>query len=223
MKKIFAFNGSPRPSGNTSYLLQQFLEGAMKNNADVSEINPLKLDIKYCQGCLRCNILKRCSLRDDDWEETAASILAADVLVFATPVYFHHLPAPLKTILDRFRSFVHVQMTETGLIHTPWQEWNKEFVLILTMGSSDHSDADPIIDLFRFITSIMGEKNHLHIITATRLGVVKQVVKSEEELLDLYKKLDLPDELAKDDATRNKNILEHCRELGIELSMDKAG
>jgi len=223
MKQILAFNGSPRPSGNTSYLLQQFLEGAMKNNADVSEINPLELDIKYCQGCLRCNILKRCSLRDDDWEATAASILAADVLVFATPVYFHHLPAPLKTILDRFRSFVHVQMTETSLIHTPWHEWNKEFVLILTMGSSDQSDADPIIDLFRFITSIMGEKNRLHIITATRLGLVKQVVKSEAELLDIYKKLDLPDELAKDDATRNKNILAHCRELGIELSMDKAG
>ena len=223
MKKILAFNGSPRPSGNTSYLLQQFLEGAIESNAEVSEINPMKLDIKYCQGCLRCNILKRCSMRNDDWKETAASILAADVLVFATPVYFHHLPAPLKTILDRFRSFVHVQMTEASLIHTPWHEWEKEFVLILSMGSSDPTDADPIIDLFRFITSIMGAKNRLHVIRATRLGVVKQVVKSEVELLDLYKKLDLPNELAKDDATRNKNILEQCRELGIELSMDKPG
>jgi multimeric flavodoxin WrbA len=159
-------------------------------------------------------------MRDDNWEKTASSILEADILVFASPVYFHHLTAPLKTMMDRFRSFVHVQMTETGLIHTPWQEWNKDFVLILTMGSSDSSDADPIIELFRFVTSILGSNNRLHIITATRLGVVKQVVKSEEELLDLYKKLDLPVRLAKEDNRRNKKLLEQCRELGIELSRD---
>jgi hypothetical protein len=75
--------------------------------------------------------------------------------------------------LDRFRPFNHVQITETGLEHTPWQEWKKDFVLLLTMGSPDPSDAKPVIDLFDFVKSILGHGNKLHVITATRVAVAR--------------------------------------------------
>ena len=208
MKKILAFNGSPRPHGNTAHLLEQFIKGANRNEVNPEVIHPEKLNLAYCSGCLRCNLLGRCSISGDDWEALSAKILDADVLVFATPVYFHHLPAPLKMIIDRFRSFNHVRITETGLNHTPWQVWKKEFVLILTMGSSNPADADPIIDLFKFMTSILGPENRLHVMTATRLAVIKQVIKSEQELVELYKKLELPVHLAETDFRRNKEILE---------------
>lgn len=218
MKKILAFNGSPRRTGNTEYLLQSFLEGATENNADTETLHPHDMNVEYCHGCLRCNILKKCSLRDDDWNEVAEKIEQADVLVFAAPVYFHHLPGPVKIILDRFRSFIHVQMTETGLIHTPWKNWNKDFVLILSLGSSDPVDAKPIIELFEFVKTMLGEGNHLHVITATRLGVTKQVIKTGEELQELYGKIKLPQELAAQDAIRNKELLAECKALGKELS-----
>ena len=218
MKKILAFNGSPRPTGNTSHLLEQFVQGARQNSVEPEIIHPQKLNLDFCTGCLRCNILRRCSIIGDDWSELSSKILDADVLVFAAPVYFHHVPAPMKMMMDRFRSFINVQITEAGLNHTPWQEWNKDFVLILSLGSSDSSDAEPVIDLFRFMTSILGSGNRLHVITATRLAVVKQVVKTENELIDLYQKLKLPAKLASADFERNSELLKKCRKLGVDLS-----
>ncbi len=218
MKKILAFNGSPRPSGNTAHLLNAFLSGAEENGAVPELYYPHKLNLKECTGCLRCNVLKRCSLRDDDWEELSIKIVDSDVLVFGSPIYFHHVPSSLKKLLDRFRSLVHVRITETGLIHTPYHEWNKDIVLILSMGASKTDDAQPVIDLFNYISSIMGPNNKLHVITGTRLAVVNQVKQSEEQLKTLYRKMELTESLAEDDFRRNKNLLTHCRELGTRLS-----
>ncbi len=190
----------------------------MQNSLEPEIIHPHKLDLNFCTGCLRCNILRHCSITEDEWNELSTKILDADVLVFAAPIYFHHVPAPMKMMMDRFRSFINVQITETGLNHTPWHKWHKDFVLILSLGSSDSSDAEPVIDLFRFMTSILGSGNRLHVITATRLAVVKQVIKTEKELKDLYQKLKLPAKLAPVDFQRNSELLEECQKLGVELS-----
>lgn len=219
MRKVLAFNGSPRRSGNTSLLLDQFIQGTEASGVNTEVIFADAINLENCRGCLRCNILKRCSIREDDWTDISQKILDADVLVFATPIYFHHETAPLKMIIDRFRSFVHVQITETSLIHTPWAEWNKDFVLILPMGSSDDIDAQPVVDLFNYMCAILGPKNRLHVIKGTRLAVVKQVEKTEEELEVLYPKLSLPARLAKTDSARNQELMEECFELGKELSL----
>ncbi len=219
MKKILAFNGSARKTGNTSFLLQHFLQGATNSGASTQSIYAHEINLEYCTGCLRCNLVKRCTIRGDEWNDLSANILDSDVLVFASPVYFHHVSAQLKKIIDRFRSFVHVQITETGLKHTPHTEWNKDFVLLLALGSSDDADAKPVIELFKYMVEILGPKNKLHIITATRLGVIKQVVKTEEELTALYPKMGLPAELAKNDFHQNKETLKRCIELGEKLSI----
>lgn len=220
MRKIVAFNGSPRKNGNTSAMLRMLREGFQASGVRYQEYSTNELHIQNCTGCLRCNILKRCSLRDDDWERVSADILDADVLVFASPIYFHHVTAPMKNLIDRFRSFVHVQITETGIKHTPHQEWNKDFVLLLPMGSSDDSDAQPVIDLFQYMCEILGENNRLHVILGTRLAVTNHILKSEEELEKLYPKLKLPTELAEIDARRNAKLLVECRALGEGLGLE---
>ncbi len=218
MKKILAFNGSPRRSGNTSLMLKQFAEGTEASGGNTEIIYPDELELENCKGCLRCNILKRCSIRGDDWEDISRKILDADVLVFASPIYFHHVTAPLKKLIDRFRSFVHVQITETGIDHTPHTDWDKDFVLILPMGSSDDIDAQPVVDLLEYMCDILGSKNRLHVIKGTRLAVVKQVGKTLEELEVLYPKLGLPVSLAKGDALKNEKLMEQCFELGRGLA-----
>jgi putative NADPH-quinone reductase len=217
MKKILAFNGSPRNLGNTSFMLQYFLEGAGQNTNNLKEIRSHELNLHPCRGCLRCNVLKRCSISDDDWPELSTDILKSDILVFASPIYFHHLPSTLKKVIDRFRSFVHVQITETGLIHTPWEEWRKDIVLLLTMGSQDISDAKPVIELFEYIASILGDGNKLHVITAHRLALTRQIDQSREELENLYTKLKLPLNLVEKDHQANKQVREKCYRLGSEL------
>lgn len=218
MKKILAFNGSPRPHGNTTFLLEQFMDGAGQHSRSLEVFRPHELNLEACHGCLRCNVLRRCSISGDDWEHISSRILEADVLIFASPIYFHHLPGPMKMLIDRFRSFHHVQITETGLTHTPWQDWNKDFVLLLSMGSPDDSDADPVIDLFRFVTTTLGTGNRLHVIKATRLAVSRQVIKDKDELQRLYEKMNLPAYLVVQDHHRNREILSACRQLGMELS-----
>ncbi len=218
MKKILAFKGSPRTVSNSDILLSSFLHGAKKNSNFIETIDANKINIEYCSGCLRCNLIKRCSNSSDEWYALSKKILEADVLVFASPVYFHHLTAPLKIIVDRFRSFTNVQITENGLIHTPYHKWNKEFVLLLSMGSPNPVEAEPVIKLFKFITSILGKQNTLNVINGTRLGVGKQILKTEEELKILYKKIALPINLASKDYINNMNILQKCKNMGEELS-----
>ena len=218
MKNILALNGSPRDKGNTSLLLDSFIEGARENTDHVEVLFPHRMNIDHCRGCLRCNVLRRCSISGDDWLDLSQKILDSDILVIASPIYFHHLPGPLKVVLDRFRSFNHVQITESGLEHTPWQEWEKDFVLLLTMGSPDQSDALPVIDLFDFVKSILGPGNRLHVITATRVAMARQISKTKDELAALYEKLKLPVDLAEEDYLKNMKTLEETRKLGSLLS-----
>ncbi len=216
--RVLAIAGSPRLSGNSTVMLERFIKGASRNDVTTEMVAANRLNIKPCTGCLRCNILKRCSLGEDDWNELSGKILAADVIVFASPVYFHHLPAPLKLIIDRFRSFIHVRITETGLIHTPFESWNKQFVLLLSMGSSNDLDAEPVVDLFRFMTSILGPGNSLQQVKATRLAVSGQLLKSSEQMKVLYEKMNLPVHLAEKDESRNAALLEECENLGFTLT-----
>jgi putative NADPH-quinone reductase len=214
---IVAFNGSPRKKGNTSLLLHELSRGVRESGNKIEEIIAGEVDMKPCKGCLRCNLLRRCAIKDDDWQNLSEMILNANALVFASPVYFHHLPGPLKNILDRFRSFMHVRITEDGLEHMPWHKWRKQFILLLCQGSPDSSDAQPIIDLFTFITRALGEGNTLLPIVATRLAVVNQIKMTQEELKTLYQKLQLPIHLAGPDYKRNQALLQKCYETGREL------
>lgn len=218
MKKILILDGSMRKHGNTSYLVENFIEGASNHSDQIEHILVKDLNIEYCNGCLRCNLIKRCAISGDEWSKIQEKIHDADVLVFASPIYFHYVTATLKKLIDRFRSFIHVQITEQGVKHTPRTPWEKDFVLLLSMGSSDNTDAKPVIDLFDYMKNVLGENNRLHVIQATRLAVIKQIVKKEAELEELYPKLQLDSKLAKQDALNNKEILSSCYELGKRLS-----
>ena len=215
--KVVAFNGSPRKKGNTSLLLSEMVRGAREAGCRVEEVTAIEANLRPCKGCLRCNLLRRCAMKGDDWENLSNRILEADALIFASPVYFHHLPAPLKNILDRFRSFMHVQITEEGLHHAPWQPWEKQFILLLCSGSPLETDAQPVINLFTFITGVLGRENVLLPVVATRLATVNQVKMTEDELRALYGKLQLPEDLAAGDFLRNQALLRKCYEIGKGL------
>lgn len=220
--KILAFNGSPRRRGNSALLLQHLLTAARDTGADVDEIIADDVNVKYCRGCLQCNLAKRCMIKGDDWPEISEKVIASDVLVFASPVYFHHLSAQLKKILDRFRSFIHVRITEDGLVHTPWHHWQKKFVLILSLGSSVLDDAIPIVDLFTFLTNELGPENSLDTIIGTRLAVSGQIIMSQMQLQELYPKIELTADLADSDYLKNQELITKCTHLGEKLGRQNA-
>lgn len=219
--KVLILNGGMRKGGNSSLLAAEFAKGCRALGAEVEEFVAKDMNISCCTGCLRCNIIKRCSIQNDDWSLLAEKISAADVLVFATPVYFHHVTAPLKKVLDRFRSFIHVRITESGLVHTPWQEWKKKFVLITSMGSPDKAESKPIRELMEFMCEVMGTENSLTVIEGTRLAVPGQILKTQEELETLYAKMELPVSLAGGDYIKNQELLERCFGEGVSVSSNQ--
>jgi len=215
--KILAFKGSPREKGNSSIMLDRFLDGCKKSDGDIKTFKSGELNIKPCAGCLRCNLIKRCSLRGDDWEQLSSEILGADIIVISSPVYFFNFPSELKGIIDRFRSFIHVRITGDGLIHTPWTEWRKKFVLLLSMGSPDENEGADIIKVMKFIVKELGENNELYTFNGKRLAVRGQIEFDLNKLKSLYKKLQIPVKLAEHDHIRNRELLSHIYSLGTEL------
>lgn len=216
--KIFAINGSPRRKGNTAQMLAEFRQGIEEAGAVYEEVNADDINLQYCTGCLRCNIIKRCSLRGDYWPQLSEKILDADVLVLASPVYFHHFSAQMKKIIDRFRSFMHVQMTENGIVHTPWQQWHKHFVLLMSLGDAGTSDAQPVMDLMNFMTGVLGEENKLSVLIGTGLGITGQISMDADNLAAFYEKINMPPDLAPAHYEKNKNLLNECRNLGKNLA-----
>ena len=87
MKRILILLGGGRPRGNTAQLCQQFARGAEEAGHSVETISLLKNEVKGCLGCNACRYGKPC-VQKDAFNDLVPKILAADLLVFASPVYF---------------------------------------------------------------------------------------------------------------------------------------
>lgn len=100
MRKILIISSSPRKGGNSETLAQSFAKGAKEAGNNVETIYLREKHYGFCKGCLACLKLGHCAIKDDA-VEIAARMHDADVLVFATPVYYYSVSGQLKTMLDR--------------------------------------------------------------------------------------------------------------------------
>lgn len=100
MKKVFIVSSTPRNGGNSDILAEEFARGAKDAGHSVEKVNLRDTDLKFCIGCLACQTREACVLKDG-MNELYPRIQSADVLVFATPVYFYEMSGQLKTFLDR--------------------------------------------------------------------------------------------------------------------------
>ena len=100
MKKVLIVSTSPRANSNSEALATAFAEGARAAGHDVEQISLRGKTVHFCRGCFVCQEKLRCVIRDDA-DEICQKALAADVLVFATPIYYYEMSGQLKTLLDR--------------------------------------------------------------------------------------------------------------------------
>lgn len=99
-KKVLIISASPRKGGNSDTLADEFARGAKEAGNIVEKVSLCDKTINFCKGCLACLKCGRCVIQDDA-VEIASKMHAADVLVFATPVYYYSVSGQLKTMLDR--------------------------------------------------------------------------------------------------------------------------
>ena len=100
MSKVLIISTSLRGNSNSEYLAHECEKGAIDAGNKVEFLTLKGKNIGYCIGCLACQRTGKCVLRDDA-AEFCEKVKNADVLVFATPIYYYEMCGQMKTLLDR--------------------------------------------------------------------------------------------------------------------------
>lgn len=100
MKRVLIISTSLRDPSNSAQLAKQFQKGAQAAGHDVQYVSLKGKKLQFCMGCLSCQRTGRCVIKDD-MEPMIEAMKMADVLVFATPIYFYEMSGAMKAFLDR--------------------------------------------------------------------------------------------------------------------------
>ena len=111
--KILVLKSSGNKKGSSALLADEFIRGAKENGHEITEYRLIGKDIRPCLGCTACGMNGPCVQKDDYEKELKGLIKAADMIVFAMPLYYYNWPAQLKVVVDRFYSYT----TELTAMH----------------------------------------------------------------------------------------------------------
>lgn len=102
-KKILVISTSLRANSNSKDLAEAFAEGAASAGHEVELVSLRDKQISFCRGCFACLKLGRCVIRDDA-PAIVEKMHDADVIAFASPIYYYEMSGQMKTLLDRANS-----------------------------------------------------------------------------------------------------------------------
>ncbi|MEG0075728.1 MAG: flavodoxin family protein [Eubacterium sp.] len=99
--KVVAIMGSHRKNGHTRKILKYFLDQIKKENS----IRYIDVNVVYIEPCKGCDYCVRhqgeCVIKDDDMSDIYKELMASDMIIIASPVYFSAFPSKFKTMIDR--------------------------------------------------------------------------------------------------------------------------
>lgn len=103
MKKVIVISTSLRAGSNSDMLADKFIEGAQVAGNEVEKITLSGKSIGFCKGCLACQKLGKCAI-DDDANAIMQKVLEADVVCWATPIYYYEMSGQMKVLIDRMNA-----------------------------------------------------------------------------------------------------------------------
>ena len=136
--QIVVVTGSGRRNGTSSFLADAFISGAEAAGHEVFRFDAAMEELGACRGCGFCRKVGTC-IQKDAFEKLAPKILTADVIAWATPVYYMTMTAQLKTVIDRMYR----------LELTPGLKGGKRYVLLATAWDSRPEVFHVLTDTFR--------------------------------------------------------------------------
>ena len=163
-KKVLLLSSSPRRNGNSDLLCGQFAQGAQAAGHQAERIFLKDKKINCCTGCGTCNQSGAACPQKDDMAELLDRMVAADVIVMATPVYFYSMSAQTKLLIDRTCS----RYTEIS---------GKDFYFILAAADDSIPAMERTLEGFRGFTSCLSgakEKGVIYGVGAWHAGDVKK-------------------------------------------------
>ncbi len=101
--KVIAFNGSPRPDGNTKRLLEYALAEIRQEQIETELVQLGGSNIRGCTACYECVVAKnkRCSMTEDVANGFIHKLLEADGVLLGSPTYFADITTETKAFIDR--------------------------------------------------------------------------------------------------------------------------
>jgi len=142
-KKIIIVESSPRKNGNSTLLAREVASGARSMGAEVDTIHLHGMNIGPCIACDACQeSLKKDCVIDDDMKTIYPRLRAADVIVWATPIYWFTVSGQIKLFMDRCYALLYLGAApgEPGEepVHTVESDLGgKKFGVVLTYGDVD--------------------------------------------------------------------------------------
>ncbi len=102
---IVVLSGSPRKGGNTAIMVGAFKEGAESAGHTVEVVDVAAKKIAPCCACKYCYSHGGDCAIPDDMTEVREALKRADMVTFASPVYWFDISAQLKLAIDRMYAF----------------------------------------------------------------------------------------------------------------------
>jgi multimeric flavodoxin WrbA len=153
------------------------MEGAMAAKHRVDKVTLADKKINYCKACYGCAGTGKC-VQQDDMAQILESMMAADVIVLATPVYFYTMCAQMKTVIDR-------------TIARYTQITNKDFYFIVAAADSRKSALERTVEGFRGFTSCLPGSKEKGIVYGTGAWNVGDILRTRamDEAYEMGKRL----------------------------------
>ncbi|MGV8083308.1 MAG: flavodoxin family protein [Coriobacteriia bacterium] len=152
-KNVLVISASPRRGGNSDTLCDEFVSGAREAGHTVEKVFLLDKQIGFCRACDSCRRTGAC-VQKDDMAEILGKLVAADVIVMATPVYFYTMNAQMKTLIDRTVA----RYTEIS---------GKNFYFIMTAAVGSSRALERTLEGFRGFTSCLSAPQERGVIYGT--------------------------------------------------------
>jgi multimeric flavodoxin WrbA len=166
MKYVLAFQGSPRPGGNTAQLLRRALEGARDSGAETDFVQISSLKMTGCRGCYSCkkkgDSFGKCILKDD-MTPLYEKIERADAVLFGSPVYMCAMTPELKMVIDRL--FPYLTMDMGSLLKK-----GKKTALIFTQNQADPLLFEWHFNMTAFMINILGFQKPEILLSVNTIG-----------------------------------------------------
>jgi multimeric flavodoxin WrbA len=179
-KKIVVLCGSPRKRGNTNRVVSWFAETAEESGASVEIVDTTRLQYKAldCTSCFKCQESEKyeCTV-DDEATPILLRLPLADLIVFATPVYWFAPTAQLKVFSDRMLSLIKLDPGTGDYVH-PMK--GKAMALIATGGGDLNSGLNCVDLTFRTAAAFMSMDYDALLIPST--GMDASQIENDEAL-----------------------------------------
>lgn len=152
--KIVVLTGSPRRNGNTNHLAGQFIMGAEEAGHEVYHFDCTQRKVSPCIACNSCGMNGQC-IFSDDFEELRPHLVAANMVVFATPMYYFGFSSQLKAVIDRFYAL-------NGQIKGNV----KQSALLMAYADTAPEEAEPMISHYHTLLRYLGWKDRGMVVAA---------------------------------------------------------